>query len=157
MKRSPVEYAGTFAAPTDEPEVTLESIAETMRELEAKCGPLPKRPGVPTYRFASVTIGGVELDAGAISWSYRPKAPPPSPGFLFRGAETYTASCTFTIPMPLGSWRKFVRALTQPRRFVLPLATLLRRASFGGRKGRRALRRALARGDHEWSAMLSTP
>lgn len=36
-----------------------------------------------------------------------------------------------------------------------PLATLMRRAGYGGRKGRGALRRALARPDAEWQAWSS--
>ena len=81
--------------------------------------------------------------------------------------KMYEASVTFELSA--GTFERFIDAVfgkvKTRKRWIdptppiepwrCPLATLMRRAGYGGRKGRSALRRALARPDAEWQAWSS--
>lgn len=137
----------TFNHTPDAPTVTLESIADAVAEIERVAGPLPKWPEPPyTYPIASLFIDGEEVGR-AFSWNYQPKTPAFAPRILL-GPETY--ECSITVSMRRRTWTQLVRALLRPRRLHASFETLMRRALYGGRKGRRAMRRLLAMSDATW-------
>lgn len=110
------------------------------------------------YRSCDVSFtinGETFFDDGnwLISWNYQPKPPPFAPRFLF-GPETY--ECSITVPMKRRTWKLLVRAVLRPRRLHASFETLMRRASYGGRKGRRAMRRLLAMSDATWRSELGS-
>ncbi len=155
MKPSQDEYASTCAVPTDEPPATLESVAAAVRDIEDRFGPLPKRPEPYTFRSAEFFIDGESIGTfDNVSWNYQPKTPPIAPRILMR--ETFEFSCSVTVPMKRRTWSRFVRSLSKPRRLYTPFETLMRRVTYGGRKGRRAARRLMAMSDSQWAAGLAS-
>lgn len=129
-----------------------------LKELDAGRPPSPLR--YPLFD-AKITFDGVELeldDISEISWR---RLPEPTYGFdVLRilhpdDSRTYEISAVCDVKIRPRVWRRFLRILARPRHVGASFATLMRRAGYGGRKGRRALRRLLAMSDHTWQQELS--
>lgn len=73
---------------------------------------------------------------------------------LALAVPVFETTFTFTTTLRRRAWKRFVRALTAPRRLHLSVEQLFRRARYGGRKGRRAMRRLLAMPDSRWKEAL---
>lgn len=118
------------------------------------------------FDSVSITFGGKTFafdDVAKVSWKPAPGARYGSP----KAPPFYEASVT--CEMPAGTFERLLDAVfgkvKARKRWIdptppiepwrCPLATLMRRAGYGGRKGRSALRRALARPDAEWQAWSS--
>lgn len=99
---------------------------------------------------------GVEFftfEPARIEWRYSPLAPAFVPRFMPR---SYMASATMSLDRDAAArLRRFIEGV-RPR-YGASFATLMRRASYGGRKGRRAWRRLLAMPDSAWRDGLRVP
>jgi hypothetical protein len=94
------------------------------------------------------TLNGQPFDPGDVTKiTYRKVRQPALP--MPRFASKTTSGCV-TIRLRRGAWRQLVGRLRRAARFRASFETLMRRASYGGRKGRRAMRRLLAMSDATW-------
>lgn len=151
--------AGTYANDPAAP-VTLEQLEENMRALEA----VAPRPAPQPYTFcnAKFTIDGVDVDLDGVNelrWQYARELLDPEPtfGFDWRSLferRTYECEAVCQVRIRPREWRRFMRSLRRPRTLGASFATLMRRAGYGGRKGRRALRRLTALPDSAWEREL---
>lgn len=87
-----------------------------------------------------VTIGGVEVPVKEVTYELRPPAAGRAPLSFSRGFEL---SCETNLDEQ--AFGRFLYALSPPAS-AATVATLARRVLYGGRKGRRALRRLRAMG-----------
>lgn len=129
--------------------ITLESIVVAVREVRAAVRPRPEAEPPYTYRPAVMTFNGeaFPFDDIKIGWTSRIVMAPAGMPFL---AWPETWSVTIPMLMRPRAWRALQRALARPRRLHAAFETLMRRASYGGRKGRRAMRRLMAMPDGAW-------
>ncbi len=96
-----------------------------------------------TYSDVSFTLDGVPFPAESVSIT-RKTSTSQAVDWVSRGQQTYEASCT--VDLAPGAFEALVAALTPRQPPGASIGTLAKRALYGGRKGRSAYRRILARG-----------
>lgn len=157
----PDELVGTFSnEAADAKAPTLEDVVDAVEKLRHLTPRIPTRAEVfPVYSHATFTFDGVEFPMDEIKWvAYSAPELEPTYGFdvmrLLEHRYTFELTAVCTVKVRRRVWRDFMRGLRRPRRFTASFATLMRRAGYGGRKGRRALRRLLALPDAAWKAEI---
>lgn len=93
-----------------------------------------------TAKDATLTVGGVPFEVKSVSWSRRAEPESEAPA-LTGGTYSGTGEMTVSVDVFAGMLETVLR-LVHPK--GASPATLYKRAVYGGRKGRRAMRRLRA-------------